>query len=310
MVEAADPQSPALVGYRGKKDVGMPKTGIFVLIGLPKSGKSQLAASFPDSYVLELDKGDADHIAGRIHDIDEVKDAQGLVVKSKVQVFRETLLAVMKEPSIKTVVIDTVDTLAGLFMDEIAASHGLASMSVREKGVNTRDLWGELKSKFEGIVGYFQECGKLVIVCGHCKNPDKDENGTVIIPAGINVPGQSGNIIAGRAKLIGYCYKKEVGNTNAYYVTFNGGPLGIWGSRVDELNDKTIQLPRENGYSAIEALFKVPLKEPEATDLAKDGPGTLIGDMKAAAAQAEKDKANTPHKPAPRARKLNTAGVS
>jgi hypothetical protein len=69
-------------------------------------------------------------------------------------------------------------------------------------------------------------------------------------------PWQAGAFIAAQADMIGYVFKKPLGSGTAYYVTFQGGPLGTWGSRVDELNDKTIMLPRENPYSAFEAVFK------------------------------------------------------
>src|SRR5438034_203046 len=46
-----------LVESRAKLKEGMPTEGLFVLVGLPKSAKTTLAASFPGSYVLELEKG-------------------------------------------------------------------------------------------------------------------------------------------------------------------------------------------------------------------------------------------------------------
>ena len=257
----AAPPPVALVGYRGIKEKGMPKTGFGLLVALPKSGKSELAAGFPGAYVLELDEHDADHIAGRIDDIMAVVDMDGNEIKSKMQVFREKLNAATKDPSVQTIVIDTVETLVGLFQDEIAAKHGVASMSVKEKGVNTRDMWGELKQRVENLVDYMNASGKLFVLCTHCKAPEKDENGVVTIPAGINVPGQSSAVLAGRAKFIGYCYKKELGTGQGYYVSFRGGPLGVWGSRVAGLNDKTLLLPKGQGYAVIEAAANA---QPEA----------------------------------------------
>ena len=34
------------------------------------------------------------------------------------------------------------------------------------------------------------------------------------------------------------------------------GPLGNWGSRIDELNDKTLRLPKADPYSAFAAAFE------------------------------------------------------
>jgi hypothetical protein len=247
---AAPAQTVALVGHRERKETGMPKSGIVVLVGNPKSGKTWLASSISDSYVLELEKGGGDRVPGRIHDIANLGE------------FRQVLKAVMAEPSVKTVVIDTIDVLSDWLEDEIATSYGLESITERKSGVDSFQLWGELRKRIEGLVGYFEASNKLVVLLAHCKEPKIDTNGNIVIPAGINIPGKSGAYIAARAKVIGHCYKKDNGQANGYFITFRGGPLGVWGSRVEELNDKTITLPKDAPWQAIEAVFKTPAAQP------------------------------------------------
>jgi hypothetical protein len=215
-----------------------------IIVGQPKSGKTTFASSFPESYVLELEPGGGDRVAGRIHDISEVNT------------FREALKAAVKEPAIKTIIIDSLDVLSDWLEDEIAKSRGLEAITDRKQGVDGFELWGEYRKRIEALVAYLKASKKLIILIAHCKEPKLDASSNLVSPAGINMPGKSGSFVAAQADMIGYAYKKPLGSGTAYFITFCGGPLGMWGSRVDELNDKTLQLARENPYAAFEAVFK------------------------------------------------------
>lgn len=261
-----------LVDWRPKVKTGMPTSGVFILIGHTKSGKTTIAADFPDSYVLELEKGRGDRIDGRIDD--EIPD---------LKTFREKLLLVMEDPTIKTVVIDTVDRLVEWLCDEIAQKNGVSHINERKKDVNSFDMWGELFKRGEGMTEWFIQSQKLVLLLAHCKAPEKDESGAVITPAGLNVPGKLGAYLPSRADTIGFTYKKVVGGVTEYYVTFQGGPLGIWGTSVDELNDKTIKLPKKGQYAALTAVCAAPAKEDKPAALKPaPAPAAKNGDKKAA----------------------------
>lgn len=255
--EQAPPEPVTLATYRKKIKTGMPTDGIIVLVGPPKVGKTALAASFPDSYVLELETGGADRIDGRIQDIKADTE------RTCLQNFRRYLLAAVKDPAIKTIVIDTLDALSDYFEEELAALHGLDSIMERKQGVDGRAIWGDYSTKIRGLVGMLEGCGKLVVVNCHTKDPKIDSEGKVVIAAGINIYGKSGPYVLGRATLVGSMFKKDTAAGNGYFVTFKGGPAGNWGGRVDELNDKTLQLPKENPYSAIAAVFAPPAPEPK-----------------------------------------------
>lgn len=232
-----------LVADRPKLKTGQPTSGLFVLVGNPKSGKTSFAASFPDSYVIELEANGGDRVAGRIHDIHSFED------------FRKVLPLVMGSPEIKTVVIDSLDMLSDYFKQDVAKSMGLESIDETKKGVDGYEKWGAYNKAIEKIVGYLKASNKLVILIAHCKAPTMDSSGVLTTPAGINMPGKAGSYVASQADIIGYTYRRQVGPDTSYFLTFQGGPLGIWGSRVEELNDKTIQLPKANPYSAFEAIF-------------------------------------------------------
>lgn len=237
-----------LVKPRNAIKTGIPKDGIMILVGLPKSGKTTLASSWPDSYVLELEPGGGDRISGRFHDIKNLDE------------FRDVLKLVVVEPSIKTIVIDSIDVLSDWLEDEIAKAAGLTSITERKAGVDGWAIWSELRKRIESLINYLKSSKKLVIIIAHTKDPKLDPNGSVIIPAGINVTGKGASVIAANADAIGNCFKRQVGSTTKYFLSFQGGSLGIWGSRIPELEDKVIELPRENPYSAFESIFNTKTK--------------------------------------------------
>lgn len=232
---------------------GLPKDGIFILVGLPKSGKTTLAASWPESYVLELEPGGGDRIDGRIHDIRNLQE------------FRDTLKLAIAEPSIKTIVIDSIDVLSDWIEDEVAHIAGLSSITERKAGVDGWGLWSDLRKRMEALVSYLKSSRKFIILIAHTKDPKLDANGSIIIPAGINVSGKGASVIAANADAIGNCFKRQIGSTTKYFLSFQGGSLGIWGSRIPELEDKTIELPRKNQYLAFAALFENSMTQAEAS---------------------------------------------
>lgn len=232
------------VEYREKLKSGMLTSGLFVLAGDEKSGKTSFMASFPNSYNLIIDQGGADRLSGRFH---EIKD---------LATFRKAFKWAMQEPSIKTVGIDTLTGLCDFFEQEVADNHGLSSITERKPGIDGFELWGEYNDKIEALVSYIKESSKLVISSAHLKPPTVDNNGNITAPAGLDLYPKAARIIGTKADVIGQTYKKQLASSTEYRLTFKGSLAGKLGSRVDELNDKDIVLPKVNPYSAFEALFK------------------------------------------------------
>lgn len=236
------------VQYREALKSGKPTSGLFVIAGDEKSGKTSFMASFPDSYNLIIDKSGADRIAGRFHEINDLKT------------FRKAFKWAMSEPSIKTVGIDTLTGLCDFFEKEVADAHGLKSITERKPGVDGFELWGEYNDKIESFVEYIKQSNKLVIASAHLKPATLDNNGNITSPAGLDLYPKAARIVGTKADVIGQCYKKQMASGAEYYITFKGSISGKLGSRVDELNDREIKLPKNNPYSAFEALFKTASK--------------------------------------------------
>lgn len=242
--EAPPAASFTLAPPRGKLKTGVPTDGLWIIVGLPKSGKSSLGTSIPGSVTLELEKGGADRLSGWIQDINDMT------------AFRQALKAAVAEPKAKAIVIDSIDILNDWMEAEVAAQFGLDSVSQRKEGTNSFEVWKELRARYEGMLGYLRATNKLVVFIAHCKEVKLDSDGRVVIPAGINIPGKLGSYVAAQVDVIGNCFKKQVGSKTEFFLSFQGGPLGAYGSRISELEDKTITLPKTEQWGAIEALFK------------------------------------------------------
>lgn len=250
--EAAAEPAPAykLAPPRGKLKTGIPTDGTLVFAGLPKGGKTSLACSVPGCVVLELERGGADRLDGWIQDV------------ANLEQFRGAMKAAVDDANVKAIAIDSLDVLSDWLEVEVAGQYGLDSISERKEGVNGFEVWKELRARFEGLMGYLRDSGKLAILIAHSKEPKIDSDGKVVTPAGIAIPGKIGGYIAAQADAIGHCYKRQVGSTTQYFVSFQGGPLGTWGSRIAELEDKTIALPRAGQWAALTAACQQGVAKP------------------------------------------------
>lgn len=237
----------SLVAYRDEpKEAGLPSKGIFLLVGDEKVGKSTFAAAFPDSYTLALEKHRSERIKyGRIDD--SIEDLAA---------FGDVLELAINEPTIKTIVIDTIDVLAKWIADDIAKTAGIEFLGKVQKGVDNRALWGEFAQRVHGLTEYLESCGKLVIVVAHRRAAKLDDQSKVIKAAGINVSGQGGDFLAQRANVIGYIGVRVLGGKTVHYLSFRGeSDRAIWRSGIDELRDQEVVIPETDPYGAFAALF-------------------------------------------------------
>lgn len=228
------------------KVTGMPTSGIFLLVGHPKSGKSWLAASAPNSYLISLEKNNADRIPwGRIQDVGSLDE------------FNEVMGLVMEDGSIKTVIIDTVDQLGKLYQEDIAKDAGVEFIGKPKQGVDSRSLWGEFAMRVQALTDALKESGKLIILVAHCKAPEKDSEGRIVTPAGINISGKGGAYIASHAESIGYVGVRVVAGKAQHYITFKApSDLAMWRGRVDEWHDKEFAIKKDDPWGSLTAPFK------------------------------------------------------
>lgn len=240
-----------LVEERTKPKVtGMPVTGLVLLVGHPKSGKTWLAADAPKSIVIELEKAGGDRVPfGRIQEINCAEDGA-------LNTFGETMDAVMSDDSIEIITIDSVDQWAKLIQADIAKAAGVEHIQKPKQGVDSRALWGEFGYRVHTLTDALKGCGKLVILIAHCKPPEKDNDGRVITPAGINISGKGGSYIAAQAEMIGFVGVRVLAGKAQHYITFKApSDIAIWRTRVDELHDREIVLDKKHPWQSLLSVF-------------------------------------------------------
>lgn len=255
----------------GRKVTGMPERGFWMAVGHPKSGKSTTFAKFPGAYTLMLERGGGDHIDGRglrIHEIsDQLSDDGQVVVKSALDVFGDAFELALAEPSIRTIVVDTVDQFALWIAQDIMRAMGKDPNDTKPQEKNFA-FWDQMQKRIAAWTDYVKEQDKLVVGIAHCKPPEKDEKGQVIVPAGINVQGKGAAYLASHADAICYISKRIVGGRPAQYASFNSpSDMAIWGSRIPELDGKEFPVPMADPYAAFAAQFQTKAAAP-ATKLA------------------------------------------
>jgi len=244
---------------RGAAKTGFPTDGYWVIAGLPKGGKTSLATSIPGAYVLELEKGGADRLAGWIQDVPDMPT------------FKAAMKFAINDPSVKVIVVDTLDMVLRFIGQEVANKYGLESMSDKKEGVNGFAVWEELFSRVNAITERFKECGKLVLLLCHFKDPRLDNEGKLVITQSIDAPSSKiSSHICSQADVIGVCAKKRIGDKSQYTIKFHGeGIVGAFGSRLPELEDKTVVLPRTKQWQAIVDLFNAPVEPTKKSEPVK-----------------------------------------
>ena len=222
------------------KVIGLPKTGILLFTGHPKSGKTRLAASIPNSIVVELEKDGADRVEfGRVQEVDDL------------DTFNEVMELIMADDEIEVVIIDTIDQLGLMYQADIARAAGVEFIGKPKPGVDSRQLWGEFGNRMHTLTDNLKTCGKLAILTAHSKPPEKDDQGRVISPAGINISGKSGQYIASHADAIGNVGVRVVAGKAQHFVTFKAASdLAIWRSRIDELHDREFVLDKKDPWGS------------------------------------------------------------
>lgn len=262
---------------------GMPTSGLMLLVGDTKSGKTWLGASFPGAYVIELEHKRGDRIPhGRIDDlVERYYQLDGELPgreKWLLDTFGDVLVAAIDDPDVKTIVIDSVDELANLIASDIARDAGVEFLGQAKKDVDNFSLWGEYSQRIKGLTDHLKECGKLAIIIAHRRPAKLDKDEHIIKPAGINVSGQGGDYLAKHAEVIGFMDVRVLGGKGQHFLTFKGeSARTIWRSGIEELNDKEVVIRKDAPYESLLSLFAKPVVTAAPKLVSKPAPAKATG---------------------------------
>ena len=168
------------------------KPGIVAMVyGSPGSGKSTLACSAPNAVMIDTDGG-----VMRINGAHQIPTLQVTKWEEIVEAMKE----VKNEPSIETVVIDTVGKMLAFMEEFIKRTASGKRIEVNRDGSLSLKGYGKRKQMFIDFIKGITTLGKNVIFVGHDKEESRGDE-TVIRP---EVGGSSTNDLMKELDLVGY----------------------------------------------------------------------------------------------------------
>lgn len=223
---------------------GIPADFSMIVFGAPKCGKTTFGASWPKSLLLECEPGGAKYIKCRkldINSLEELRGAYGMLKADK---------------TYETVVIDSLDRVAGWIEAEICKEMGLSNIMDAKKGERHGAQWGEYVQRVLVLLEGWKRVGKRMIFLAHTKKAETDGQGIVISPKTINLYGQAATRVMAIVENIGHLYAVEGEDGNLKRVlSFRAGTHVEAGSRHPALTDRQITILKDDPYGPFEALF-------------------------------------------------------
>jgi len=179
---------------KSSTDYRLDESLAILLVGDPKTGKTGIACAFPSPYILDID-GNLDSavrvLEGKQFWYDQ--PAKGDIKKEDVwKKALACLVEAMANPEVKTLVIDSLSTLAEYMCMWIISEH--QRMGDRDKSGKPIDAmtipdYGKLLQMFRGLIFDLRKTGKHVIVTCH-KTTYQDDSSKVTYHV-LALPGQA-----------------------------------------------------------------------------------------------------------------------
>lgn len=168
------------------------KPGIVAMVyGSPGSGKSTLACSAPNAVMIDTDGG-----VMRINGAHQIPTLQ----VSKWEEIAEAMEEVRSNPSIESVIIDTVGKMLSFMEEYIKRTASGKKIELNRDGSLSLKGYGKRKQMFIDFIKSITTLGKNVIFVGHDKEETRGDE-TVVRP---EVGGSSTNDLMKELDLVGY----------------------------------------------------------------------------------------------------------
>ena len=171
-----------------------------LLVGDPKSGKTCVAASFPDPYILDVDG----NLASAVRVLGTKRfwyDTPVAECEHMHEVWKKCLVHIQeakRNPEIKTFIIDSLSLLSEYMCAWIIQEH-IRMGDVDKNGKKTESLtipdYGKLLSMFRGLIFDLRSTGKHVVVTSH-QQASQDEL-TKVMRYALAIPGQAKDTLGG-----------------------------------------------------------------------------------------------------------------
>jgi hypothetical protein len=210
----------------------IPYGEVWLLNGLPKTGKTTFCASFPDNCVIEVERSGAKWVENAyVVEPQNTKDVDQIIKLLRADRGR-----------FKAVTLDTVDSLSLWIEKDICNSYKVSCISNAGGGYGIGR--NELNTRLISIVDDLVSLNKTLIIITHCRD-DKGAKSLLLTETLLTY-------MQGKASIIGYCYKELEGNKINYLIDWSGRGTVVAGSRHPLFARSGVM---GNSYSEIEKLF-------------------------------------------------------
>lgn len=207
-----------------------------IVFSKPKVGKTSTFVKFPNSLLIDLEKG-SHFVEGLII---EPENYEELVMYAKK--IKE------REQPFDFIIVDTITKLEDMCIPyaEVLYSQTLLGKSWFQKGkkeyghiLNLPNGAGYsyLRTAFTRMITMLEGLGNNLILLGHVKDKVIDKSGAEFSAMDLDLTGKDGRIAAANSDSIGYMYRK---NAVQNYISFMTSDAVVCGSRSPHLSNKEI----------------------------------------------------------------------
>jgi hypothetical protein len=185
-----------------------------LLLGPPKSGKTNAAMIFPNPYFADCDNnlssavnrcGDKTFYYDTINIDDEGKEVpEGFRYERLLQCCK----AAANNPDVQTIVVDSLTMVGDYIIAHILRKQNIPQMRIQD--------YGTLKDLASKFIVWLRSSGKLIIFTGHEKY-DKDEISGVLLYR-VNFPGQLADTIGAYFSDVWRCECEQSGGDKYKYI--------------------------------------------------------------------------------------------
>ena len=209
----------------------LPEGEVIVVNGLPKGGKTTMAASWPDNLIIEVERSGAKWVRGAY--VVEPKNTKDV---------DQTIKLLKVDTRFKCITLDTVDSLSLWIEKDICKKYKVSCISLAGGGYGIGR--NELNTRLINIIDDLIELSKTLILITHCRD-DKGSKALLLTETLYTY-------IQGKASIIGYAYKDIKGSKMEYLIDWGGKGTAVSGSRHPKFARAGIT---PNNFSAIKELF-------------------------------------------------------
>lgn len=205
-----------------------------IIYSKPKTGKTTCVAGLENNLILDLEDGSdfIDAIKVKINNLDDLKEV-GQKLKAANYPY-------------KYVTIDTVTVLEDMVKPRALSIYKSSPIGANFKGDDVLKLpngagYMYLREAFFQVLDYIDTFAPNIILLGHLKEKQIDDNGQLVQAANIDLTGKLKSLVCSQADAIGYMYREG----NKTIVSFKAIDEVTCGARPEHLRNKDIVLAEE-----------------------------------------------------------------